>query len=164
MQVQSILVPIDFSEGSTQALAVAREMAHRLGASMHLLTVVDVPIMPPPMIGAATLPSITPERLLTDAQAAVDKLAHEQEQYGVTAIGAARLGFVGEEIVSYAGSYGVDLIIMATHCRTGLAHAVLGSKTEAVMRRARCPVLTIRPGARLPISPRVVEAAATPTC
>jgi nucleotide-binding universal stress UspA family protein len=49
------------------------------------------------------------------------------------------------DIVNVAGLAGVDLIVMATHGRTGIAHFLLGSTTEKVVRHARCPVLTVRP-------------------
>ena len=55
------------------------------------------------------------------------------------------LGPAASEILRKAEAMGADLIVMGTHGRTGLSHLVMGSTAEKVMRRAKCPVLTVRP-------------------
>jgi nucleotide-binding universal stress UspA family protein len=57
------------------------------------------------------------------------------------------IGEPAAEIVSFARSAGVDLVVVGTHGRTGLEHALMGSVAERVVRRAHCPVLTVRPPA-----------------
>ena len=59
------------------------------------------------------------------------------------------LGAPADEIVRLAAAEGVDLIVMATHGRTGIGRLVMGSVAEAVMRDASCPVLILKPGSRV---------------
>jgi nucleotide-binding universal stress UspA family protein len=58
---------------------------------------------------------------------------------------ATAVGEPAVEIVAYAAEQGVHLLVLGTHGRTGLEHALLGSIAERVVRRARCPVLTVHP-------------------
>jgi nucleotide-binding universal stress UspA family protein len=137
MAVKSILVPTDFSETSDEALYYATEMALTLGARLYLMHV-------PGKTGEhyeAKYPhgrfeTATRERLSSFVTAeALERLRPEY---------ALRVGPPAEEIVHYAEICDIDLIIMGTHGRSGIAHALMGSVAEEVVRAAPCPVLLVR--------------------
>ena len=136
MTVTSILVPTDFSPTSDAALRYAGQLALTFGAHLHLLHV----------------PGRTGEHMEADYPieqfgAPVARLesffaASELERLHPTY--AIRVGTPAEEIAVYAESLGIDLIVMGTHGRTGLAHLFLGSMAEKVLRNSPIPVLTVR--------------------
>jgi nucleotide-binding universal stress UspA family protein len=123
--IRNILVATDFSRCSDQAVQAALALARRLGAQLHLLHVVPR----------------APER-----EAALDRLATFAEAHieGVPFTAAVAAGRPAPEIVSHAEREHMDLVVVGTHGRTGLAHVVMGSVAEAVVRTAPCQVLTIR--------------------
>lgn len=141
-----ILVPTDFSETADAALAYAKSLAGRIGASVHLLYVFTDPY------GSAAygpevyvpLPPEVRERAIADARARLaERLDADQEVYfrGTRTVVA---GAAAKEIVQFAADQGIDLIVMGTHGRRGVVHLLLGSVAELVVRTARCPVLTVR--------------------
>jgi nucleotide-binding universal stress UspA family protein len=80
------------------------------------------------------------ERHLEEWRAEAQRLA------GTPGVAAERaIGEPAQEIVSWAAKNRVDLLVLGTHGRTGLEHALMGSIAERVVRRAHCPVLTVRP-------------------
>ena len=125
LAIRNILVATDFSPCSDQAIRAALALARHFGARLHLLHVV-----PHAAERAASL-----ERLGAVAEAHVD---------GVSFTASVAAGRPAPEIVRYAEHEQVDLIVVGTHGRTGLAHVVMGSVAEAVVRTAPCQVLTIR--------------------
>jgi universal stress protein A len=141
-----ILVPTDFSEPSDAALAYARVLAGKFGASLHVLHVFESPF-----VAAA----VSPEVLIDDSPAVQARLLEEAKsrlQHRVTATDrtdhAATTEIVGghsaRTIVDYATDRKKDLIVMGTHGRSGVAHLLMGSVAEKVVRTAPCPVLTVR--------------------
>ncbi len=132
---QNILVPIDFSKTAHHALAYAQTVATALGASVHVLHVV-----PDPRREAWSIESMGMNlgRLLEAWQQRLDALP-------VDAPGE-RLLKIGEpcaEITRCAESQGIDLIVMGTHGRGATTHMRPGSVAGKVVRKARCPVLTV---------------------
>ncbi len=145
MEIRQILAPTDFSEFSKQAVQCAYELAQKFGAKLLLLHVVELPPYP--------IDGFVPARtgLLEDLQrqAILDLAQVLLEAQGAT-VEIRRQVVVGipyRTIVEVAAAEKVDLIVMATHGRTGLSHLVMGSVAERVVRTAPCPVLTIRPAA-----------------
>ena len=139
-----ILVPIDFSSASDQALDYGVEVANWLGAS---LTVLHCTPMGDLVHAAAS--ARHPEK-------AVEIVEHEDQarlQNRVERIAIAghhprailRVGPAPATILDVAREEGADLIVMSTHGRTGLRHAVIGSVAEEVVRKSPIPVLTFRP-------------------
>jgi universal stress protein A len=145
MEIRQILAPTDFSEYSKQAVASAYELAQTFGAKLILLHVVELPVYPV----EAFLPSAAGTTLLDDLerQARLDlaQLLPRAEDGKVEAMCQAVPGTPYYKIIEVAQAAKVDLIVMATHGRTGLSHLVMGSVAERVVRMAPCPVLTIRP-------------------
>ena len=146
MRVRRILVPTDFSPASDAALAQAREFASALGASLRLVHVFDDPFVAGAM--AADGQMFLPAEMRAQLVAGVETRLQERLTATVnTALGHDTVlltGPVAKTIVEYARSHAVDLIVMGTHGRSGVAHLLLGSVAERVVRTAPCPVLTVR--------------------
>jgi nucleotide-binding universal stress UspA family protein len=124
MRLTEILFPTDFSPASEAAGGIARAMALEAGARLHLLHVV------PPV----TDPSLSAGSLTQAAKSLGDGLRVET---------ALLSGRAGRNIVDYAREKRIDLIVLGTHGRTGISHAILGSVAETVVRLAPCLVLTV---------------------
>ena len=131
-----ILVPTDFSAPSEAALACGRTMADKFDAALHLLHIAENPFL-----RAASLD----RRSLDEAAARwlQERLTDDDRRRGAIAV-VEHSDEPADEILRYAASADIDLIVMGTHGRTGLARVVLGSVAEAVVRAAPCPVLTVR--------------------
>jgi nucleotide-binding universal stress UspA family protein len=146
LSLRRILVPTDFSEPSMEALDMAIAFAQRFGASMTLFHAHEMPTY---VFPDAVMP-VTPQvvsQLEQSSKAELDRIAERVRAAGITVDTVATVGPNDVEICRYADQIGADLIIMGTHGRTGLRHALLGSVAEKVVRRAPCPVLTVRPHA-----------------
>lgn len=143
-QVRTLLFPTDFSDCARYAGGKAAELARHFGAHVHVLHV-DPPVTEP----------AAPERL---AQAAA------QLGPGIDATTATTSGTAARAICAYARRIGADLIVIGTHGRTGVSHTLLGSVAEAVVRRAPCPVLTVRAVESAPAPVEVVAASADGHC
>ena len=142
-----ILVPTDFSPTSDAALEYARALARKFGASLHLLHVFEDPVL----MGAVTPESYVPEA--PETRAAVMKGAQERLDHRLrpsdrlSATGEIVMGSPARAVTDYAARSAIDLIVMGTHGREGIAHLLLGSIAERVVRTAPCPVLTVRQAA-----------------
>jgi nucleotide-binding universal stress UspA family protein len=145
MSHATILYTTDFSDLSLAALDWARKMAGLFQAELHCLFVVDEPTNYWVGVGSVGPLGPTAEELLERAQAKMESFAGEHLQ-GLTPPAVSRVasGKPFVEIVKYARSIQATMIVMSTHGRTGLSHALLGSTTEIVVRKASCPVLVIR--------------------
>ena len=139
-----ILVPTDFSGPSDAALDCARALQMKFGASIHLLHVLADEQLAGPF-GAEVFVAEAPETRTARLRDARERLSHrvsaaDREQGRVTS--EILFGPTASTIVHYAGDNGYDLILMGTHGRTGLAHLLMGSVAERVIRSAACPVIT----------------------
>ena len=143
MKLDAVLFPTDFSEASERAGNVARDFARESGGTLHVVHVV------PPV----TDPADSAERLTETGKRLAD---------GTPVETALLSGRVAREIVRYAREHGVGLIVLATHGRTGLSHAILGSVAEAVVRLAPCLVLTVPANRRAGARAAVAETAPAP--
>lgn len=144
IELGQILIPTDFSDSSRQAAEYGCELAKRFGAQIHLLHVIEPLVAAMPSAGAPL-----PESLLTDAERTAEKQlqewhATEFEQASQVTRAAIR-GTPFVEIVRYSKDHEIDLIVIGTHGRSGLMHALIGSVAERVVRKAPCPVLSVRP-------------------
>jgi universal stress protein A len=131
-----ILVPIDFSEPSEAAFAYGRDLAMQFGAALHLMHITENPFLRAVVSDPISLEE-APMRWLQD------RLTDDDRRRGGVAI-LEQSDEPAGEILRYATSAGIDLIVMGTHGRTGLKHALLGSVAEKVVRHAPCPVLVAR--------------------
>ena len=143
MTIRKILVPTDFSECSDGALEYGRHMADTFGAALHVLHVVQDPYTQP--WAAEAFPAALGDLLAQwEEQARRRMLDSVPEDRRATATVATRTGSPFLEIVRYAEEQQVDLIVIGTHGRGPLGHMLLGSVAEKVVRKAPCPVLTVR--------------------
>jgi universal stress protein A len=141
VRLSNILVPVDFSHASRQALLSAGSLAHSFGA--HLTLVYVVPGVTSRFPDYPALPKSSPTEL-RDAEKRLSGLANEQSVLGLKCDCALRIGLAGHEIVEAARELDADLIVIATHGYTGWKHLCLGSTAERVVRAAPCPVFVVR--------------------
>jgi nucleotide-binding universal stress UspA family protein len=146
MTLKKILVATDFGEASDAALTYGRELAGRFGATLHVLHVAENVYVT--TFGAETYAAMAPDlqRELEDAaRARLGELVIDSDHSGPptksVVLTSSSPAFA---IIDYAGEHDVDLIVMGTHGRGALAHLLMGSVAEKVVRLAPCPVLTIR--------------------
>jgi nucleotide-binding universal stress UspA family protein len=138
LAIQTILHPTDFSERSKSAYEFACSLARDYGAKLVVLYVVEPPV---PIYGdgvafAPPEPAIEPLRAELDRFIARNANLHVEGQLAE--------GDAGVEIVRVTEELKADLIVMGTHGRTGLSRLLMGSVAEYVLRKARCPVLTVK--------------------
>jgi len=152
--ITRILVPTDFSLPSEGALAYAKTLAERFGASIHLLHVLEDPYSTSAY--ATEVYGYLPPGLKESWQKnAEERLAKLVPAAGIGNTATVIFGAPAKAIVEHADNNGIDLIVMGTHGRSGVAHLLLGSVAERLIRTARCPVLTVRE------LPEPIEATAT---
>ena len=143
-----ILVPLDGSKLAERALPAAEELAHLMGAPLHLVCVVDLTQLDlaghdsyaTALARGALVPFLSDEEVA--AEAYLDRMIARVTALGLAARGEVRHGIAAREIVALAQPS--DLIVMATHGRGGMARWFLGSVAEEVVRRAPVPLLLIR--------------------
>jgi nucleotide-binding universal stress UspA family protein len=146
-----ILVPTDFSEPSDAALDYARVLAGKFGASLHVLHVVETPsAMMSPEVYIADSPEAQVQ-LFEDAKNRLQHRVTPNDRTRYAATTEIVSGPNARSIVNYATERGMDLIVMGTHGRTGMAHLLMGSVAEKVVRDAPCPVMTVRRAPAAPI-------------
>jgi nucleotide-binding universal stress UspA family protein len=147
MKIKRILVPIDFSTHAQGALDYAIEFAKPFKAELLVLHVVE-PIyyaVPDFTGGAAASMGSLLEEQRQSARAELVRLEHTYAKRRVRLRTLLQTGVTAyEAIVATAKKLKADMILMATHGRTGLTHLLMGSVTEHVVRTASCPVLTVR--------------------
>jgi nucleotide-binding universal stress UspA family protein len=136
-RITRILLPTDFSRPSERALDYAHDLAGRFGASLHLLHVVNRPLLAEGLAAEAHMDAKFESDMVRSMEARLRKLAPDAASTDVV------FGYAAKAIVDWAARLGADLIVIGSHGRTGMAHLMLGSVAEVVVRTARCPVLTV---------------------
>jgi len=140
---ETILVPTDFSAASEEALQYAEALGARLGASLHVIHVIpDTELASAWTEAYAYDLSSFRSRMVADAKRQLAALAQGLTRSPVTT--DAVVGDPAKIIMTTAADRKADLIVMATHGRSGLSHFFMGSVTERVVRGAPCPVMTVR--------------------
>jgi len=136
-----IVIPTDFSDHAAAALPWAQKMASALGMPMHCIYVARDPVVfAGPEVGAYATPPLAEIK-----QQAAGEMAKYLEQHGLGAdvTSAVLVGTPFVEIIRYARAQHGSMIVMSTHGYSGLKHVLMGSTTEAVVRKATCPVLSV---------------------
>ena len=144
IEIRRILCPIDFSEFSRRALDHAIAIARRYRSTvtaLHVFTPVPVPAFGPGPLGfePILLTDVDREQLLADTKA----FAAAESAPGIAVDAILREGHTAGEILTQATDMKADLLVIGTHGRSGFERLVLGSVAEKVLRKARCPVLTV---------------------
>jgi nucleotide-binding universal stress UspA family protein len=142
--IERILCPIDFSESSMLAYDYAQSIASHYRATLLLQHVIDslTPYYP-----YHAFPDSYDEvcrQLRANAEQQLQEFAKTHDQRGTQPQCVVQDGVVTDLILSLAEARAVNLIVMGTHGLRGIDHLVLGSVTEKVLRKARCPVLAVR--------------------
>ena len=142
---KSILVPTDFSEYSDKALQNAIDIAKQFKAKIYLLHVVGTVI--PYMtygIDPGIFDQVENASVATANKMLSDQLAKFPDSKSIETIADIRKGVFYEEILRDQQEKKIDLIVIASHGRTGLLSHLIGSVAERVVRSAKCPVLLVR--------------------
>jgi nucleotide-binding universal stress UspA family protein len=137
---ETILVPTDGSSEADDALEHALELAELCDADVHVLFVADTAQDSVTVVGTDVI-----DALKREGASVVEAVETRGDSLGIDVEGEILQGDPAKTIVDYARETDVDLIVMGTHGRRGLSRVLLGSVTEAVMRTAPVPVLTVRP-------------------
>lgn len=141
--LQKILVPTDFSDFSQQALEFALSLAEQFRAKLYVMHVWEMA-----MTSSLLPPEPYPESILTEQQKAaaehLAKVTNELKTSGFEAESVFVFGKPYMEIVRTAADLDVDLIVLASHGRSGISHLLMGSVAEKVVRLAPCPVFTVK--------------------
>lgn len=147
LEIRRILVPVDFSEYGQHAMRYGCELARQFSSELHLLHVVEdiYPMVPE---AGLLIPAQTDflTGLRESAEKALGQLPPPDLANGIdTVVRQISSGRPFLEIVRYADENRINLIVIGTHGRSGLEHILMGSVAERIVRKAPCPVLTVRP-------------------
>lgn len=137
-----ILVPIDFSETSQAAVDAAVDLASAFDARVTLLNVFEISLFL--YSGGTAILIDTRDALERAAREATDSRRMELKKRYANVDAIVRCGHPWQEIVDAIGDQKIDLVVMGTHGRRGLPHALIGSVAERVVRMSPVPVLTVR--------------------
>ena len=139
--IDRIVVPTDGSDASFEALPYALDLAERFDAEIEALSVVDERTTSTFYNVGTALEDVV-GGLRTTAETATDRIASEAAERGITASTTVVEGLPSRTICAHAAESGADVVVMASHGRTGLAHYLLGSVAERVVRNSAVPVFT----------------------
>ncbi len=154
MQISRILFPTDFSHDAEHAFQYALTFAREFGAELYLLHVIYFPPQTPEYDIGQVIDS-----LVKNAETSLKKLAERVNEPKPVIRLDVQVGVEHAEITKFAEREKIDLIVMGTRGRTGLAHVFLGSVAERVVRHSSCPVLTVKLPARKGGEPATEEPA-----
>lgn len=145
--IRKILVPTDFSDSAARGVTYAAALARRLGASLHLVHVIEAQALAHGPFDSHASESQSPgTRLYQEARrslaAEADRLGAKGSPLSIST--EVRGGVPAKAITDAIIDYGADIVVMATHGRTGLSHLPMGSVAEQVIGLSRAPVLVVR--------------------
>jgi len=143
MTINNILCPTDFSGTANKAISYAADMALKYDATLHLVSVINEIHGFDSFQVLAITPSDIHEHMLKITQEKLDELTTELKP-SLPRHTAVLEGHPSTEIVQAAVDFDCDMIIIASHGRTGLEHILIGSVAESVTRHAHCPVLIVK--------------------
>jgi nucleotide-binding universal stress UspA family protein len=144
MQVNNILVPVDFSDHSQKALAYASEIAQSYNAQLQVLHIIEETMHPAfSVTGKSSIFDLVPG-IKDDSRKRAEKMLEEFVSDKVKSKVFVQGGRAANDIIKFAKENSTDLIVIATYGLTGLEHMLLGSVTEKVVRMAHCPVFTVK--------------------
>ncbi|APZ92680.1 universal stress protein [Fuerstiella marisgermanici] len=147
INLDKILIPTDFSDFSKPAMSYGCAIAARFNSQVHLLHVCPDAAMLVPEAGGLGGEALLEQATAMEetAMASLRELPPDNWENGRDVVRATRVGSSFYEIIQYAKETNVDLIVIGTHGRSGLMHLLMGSVAENIVRKAPCPVLTVKP-------------------
>jgi nucleotide-binding universal stress UspA family protein len=135
--LKNVLVAIDFDQLTETALAYARVVARRNDSRLHVLHVTENTFLRPR--------AMDPHAVQASLAHQIEQRLTDEDRRDLQVVPVVRMSDKpAEEIVRYANHHDIDLIVMGTHGRKSVAHLIIGSVAERVVREAPCPVLTVR--------------------
>jgi len=145
LTLKTVLVPTDFSDASESALRYGKAMAEKFGAALHVVHVMEDLLAHAwaAEVYVSSMPQLRDE-IEKESRLRLGALLTDGERKAFRAETALLAGNPFLEIIRYAKTHGIDLIVMGTHGRGPIAHMLLGSVAEKVVRKSPCPVLTVR--------------------
>jgi nucleotide-binding universal stress UspA family protein len=159
--IERILVPVDFSDYSREALRTAEAWAKLYGAQVHVLHVVEEDLHPAFYVGGVrSVYDVEPDLDDKVQQTLAEFVSSVVEDPGAVET-HVRTGSAPSEIAEFVKAEGMDLVTLSTHGRTGLERFFLGSVAEKVVRHVSCPVLTTKAFGRSLVTPAEDTASAT---
>jgi glycine betaine transporter len=143
INIKNILCPIDYSMYSEKALNYAIEIAEKYGSKLYVIHVLDMRVYD---MNESELYNfnIIDESTIEELRDRLLKCVKEDVRSKIPVETIIVQGVPFVEIIKAAKDHTIDLIVMGTHGRTGISHAIIGSVAEKVVRKAPCPVLTVR--------------------
>lgn len=146
VKIEKILLSTDFSDYSLSAAEYATHLAKVNGAELHLLHVIE---KTPPILTIRSL-DLSAEKIVSSIQQEAEEnlatvISGLEKDSGLKIKGQIARGLDFQEIVGYSEKNDIDMIVLATHGRTGVLHTLLGSVAEKVIRYSKVPVLVITP-------------------
>lgn len=148
IHLRRILYPSDFSEFSARGLPYAASLCREFGATLVMLHVAEIPVVLPEFLPDSV--STLDANMEKHARETLDRMGEGLE--GVNVEAQVQTGVPYREILRVVHEHEIDLVVMPTHGRSGIAHVVFGSVSEKVVRSAPCPVLTVRPPAHATVA------------
>lgn len=144
IEIKKILCPVDFSECSDHALKYATAFAQMYSSRLSLLHVVEMPFLP--AYSMAGIPDIyfPVDEVQKQCADKMNKLVEKLSDGDLDVHGDVQVGSPFLEIIKRAKEEESDLIVLGTHGRSGLKHMIIGSVAEKVVRKAPCPVLSVK--------------------
>lgn len=159
IKVSNILVATDFGDAAAVALAYGRELARTFGGRLHVLHVLETPMMMAGPEGLSVDLARLEAELLSSARRTLGEIVTAEDRAQLRAETALRSGkSAAYEIVDYAKETAADIIVIGTHGRGFMGHLLMGSVAEKVVRMAPCPVLTVHHPEREFIVPDALQA------
>ncbi|MFH1299416.1 MAG: universal stress protein [Planctomycetota bacterium] len=155
IEIKKILIPTDFSETAQAATQYAVELARKFNAKLYLLHVIEDPIVYMPMFESYALPP--KEDFENFAKTRLDNWILDEDKVGLEIETSWVHGNPFVDILKFSKREAIDLIVVGTHGRSFTAHLLLGSVAEKVVRKASCPVLTVRAKGHQFIHPESLE-------
>ena len=144
--IKNIIVPTDLSKLSAGAFSYAKDLAERMDAAIHLIYVLENTLPFSVSYHQEDSKENIFRKMEDDARLLLKEAAEDlREDSSLNVIEVLRKGIDYEEIIKYAAENNGDLIVIATHGRTGVMHSLMGSVAEKVIQYAKCPVLVIKP-------------------
>ncbi len=148
-KLKKILYPTDFSEASLEALDYAVSFAHNCRAKLILMHVVNEKIFSEGLsLARVSAPEALEQEMTAEAGRQLKMLIPAERRQGLEWENVILYGMPFLEIIRYAKDNDVDMIVIGTHGRSGMEHIIFGSTAEKVVRKAHCPVLSVKPPAK----------------
>jgi nucleotide-binding universal stress UspA family protein len=139
-----IVCATDFSDSSEHAQRYAIGLAEVFGAELRLVHVVELPFLPTYSLAGVPNLALPVEQLEEGARQHLEQAVAACRAIHANTEGTVRTGSPFVEVINYAREIEADLIVVGTHGRTGLSHMLIGSVAEKIVRKAPCPVLSIK--------------------